>query len=224
MKNLFTSFILFFIFAHFSVIRLIAQGTKGGLILITTDLTEIPASQYNGQVQVMPLRHFGINFRAASRAYEEVNGQFTNSGDGFLFGGELKFFPFGSPRNWDIRNVLSGAMKQDFEWDENFFERYLRGFYVALGYEHKKTNFTLIPAFSLTSPIESFQYEVVDNGATFHFGYGFSISHLYIGIGYRNKIHNKNWSGPMDIFTREEMIFPASLQQGSLQVDLGLMF
>ena len=207
---------------------IVAQTNQRVWGMATTDVNEQRYGQLNGVVDFFPLRNLSISARGAQREYQIQEGAFEVQMDGFLLGAELKYFPFGPPRNYDFNTLKNRGIRTYFNWDDTFFERYFRGAFVGFGFEYRSIHSTLTPDPKLGSPIAVFPFKTLDNGPTLQLGYGASINHLYLGVGYRLKFGNAHTTSEVPNInitdTQQQSLTKNALGNAALQLNVGFSF
>jgi hypothetical protein len=228
MKTIKSRMLLVCVVGLMSALQLSAQHRARPIIMaVSTDITELAFGQLNGQFQFNPVSFIGLCARTSVRVAQEQQGDFNEQSKGFLGAGELRIYPFGAPRQYHAKHLMERGFRGFSNYDDNWMQIYLRGLYVGIGAEYRRTEMSYLPAAQLTSPWPSFDYIVREFGGTLQLGYGISISHFYLGAGYRLRFSRPGWEGPVDIFGDELLTqtYPISFRRrSSLQVEVGMAF
>jgi len=200
-----------------------AQYDRSNTAVIGINIPEFQGGQSGAIAGIHFLRHFGLYVRGSYRDFTETKNNFTHDTKGRAYGGSLRVFPFGPSRNHQLGTFSRRGFRATAPSGSSWAEVYMAGLHFDIGYEFRNMDLTFTPNESLNSPFADFQYHVKDNSLTLQAGYGISLSHFYIDIGYRLRLSQPTWEGPVDIFTDElqSTLSLDYLPSGALQLTIG---
>ncbi|MEL6928533.1 MAG: hypothetical protein AAFO95_07855 [Cyanobacteria bacterium J06600_6] len=194
---------------------------------MSTNVPEISTGQINVTVSYNPIPFVGFGVRTALRNEQNQDHQFTEETAGLAIGGEVRLFPFGATKLFDISDFSRHGFRSKARLSNSWAQNYLSGLYLGIGYEYRKIDMRLIPDSDLESPWEDFNYSIKDSGTTAQLGYSIALSHFYLDVGYRLRFSKPEWEGPFDIFQEGlyTKTYPIAYRQtGSLRVCVGTAF
>lgn len=105
--------------------------------------------------------------------------------------------------------------------------RYLKGIYIAPGYQYEKIDFEYVPLPHLETTLEKFPYEIAMQGPTLRIGYQLRFSKLTAGVSYGWSVSEPQWKGPSDIFGEKLYTnsYPLRFRlEKNLRLEIGINF
>jgi len=166
--------------------------------------------------------------RGSKHLSNRNEGGFSQQFSGYTLGGELRLYPFGAPRSYELGKFMRHGFNSLGSMGESWALRHLNGLFIAGGYEIRRGELALLPDPGLNSPWPRFGYQIADQGLTLQLGYGIVLSHFSLEIGYRFRFLAEEIEGPVnDVLQPAEVGQNTYLNQpaaGSLRFSVGLAF
>lgn len=209
-----------------------AQDVFEGYVF--TNPFNITAKSYNIGVQLQSSEapkfaiSGGLNHRINNKNSEDYSINFETKVKNF----EVKFFPYGKQQiSFKKKKRYPGICNDKYGcsmFGKNipFYQKLLRGVYVAGGYENQQSVLTLTPKKELNDPITK-RFTINNKAITLSTGIQCQLSAFFVGASYRASFGKPTLNGGNKIIEQElyTHTFPTAFRlEHGLNIDFGFKF